>query len=219
MRGQLWLMIYIVQIPSWYGVPRRQHVTRPRVHLFQLTADISSMLGRLLALFLITPVLELALLIRLGEWIGFWPTIGIIVATGMAGTFLARREGLSVWRRFNERLGAGGLPGRELLDGVIILIAGALLITPGVLSDVAGLVGLIPATRGLIRRYVNRRIQRAVERGSVHVSFAGADLGTVSRGDRDGSAPTAPDAEQDLWEGEPRETPRHHDPEDARTRE
>lgn len=172
------------------------------------------MLGRLLALFLITPVVELALLIRLGEWIGFWPTIGIIIVTGLTGTFLAKREGLSVWKRFNERLSAGGLPGRELLDGVIILIAGALLITPGVLSDLVGFVGLIPVTRGFVRRYLNTRIQRAVERGSVSVSFAGFDFGSVSRGDRAGPSPTEPDGNQEQWEGAPRDTPSHRGPED-----
>ncbi|MEX0746965.1 MAG: FxsA family protein [Rhodothermales bacterium] len=131
------------------------------------------MFGRLLALFLLTPILELALLIQLGDLIGFWPTVGIIVVTGVSGTYLAKREGLSVWKSFNARLRAGGLPGTELIDGVIILIAAALLITPGVLTDVAGFIGLFPPTRAAIRRALEKRLQRAIEKGSVHVSFGG----------------------------------------------
>lgn len=129
------------------------------------------MLARLLLLFLITPVVELALLIKVGEIVGFWPTIGLILVTGITGSYLARREGLSVWRRLKARLEAGGLPGRELIDGVIILIAGAFLITPGVLTDLVGFLGLLPPTRALIRRYAMKRLERAVRQGTVHVSF------------------------------------------------
>lgn len=132
-----------------------------------------AMLGRLLILFLVTPVVELALLIQLGEYIGFWPTIGIILLTGLTGSYLAKREGLSVWRRFNERMKIGELPGKELLDGVIILMAGALLITPGVLTDVVGFIGLIPFTRSILRKHVNRRIQKGIERGSLRLGFGG----------------------------------------------
>lgn len=167
------------------------------------------MFGRLLALFLITPIVELALLIQLGNWIGFWPTIGIIAVTGVTGTYLAKREGVSAWRRFNDRLQRGDLPGRELLDGVIILVAGALLITPGVLTDVVGFIGLIPTTRRFVRGYINRRIQAAAQRGSVHFMFGGFDAGERSPSDpSDGSAQSDHVGDAD-WQGRPHERPGH----------
>lgn len=97
--------------------------------------------ARLFLLFLIVPAVELALLLQIGRWIGLWPTIGLIFATALAGSFLARREGMATWRAFRQRLAEGKLPGRELIDGVLILLAGALLITPGVLTDLLGLIG------------------------------------------------------------------------------
>lgn len=129
------------------------------------------MLGRLILLFLITPAVELALLIQVDALIGFWATVGLIVATGVAGSYLARREGLSTWSRLNQRLHVGDLPGKELVDGVIILVAGALLVTPGVLTDVVGLAGLLPPTRALLRRALIRRFQRKMQDGSIQVQF------------------------------------------------
>ena len=159
------------------------------------------MLARLLVLFLLTPIIELALLIQLGEYIGFWPTVGIIVLTGVTGTFLAKREGLAVWRKFNERLRRGELPGIELIDGVTILVAGALLITPGVLTDVAGLLGLFPPTRLLVRRIVERKLKKAVERGTLHVTLGGFEsYGTEFR-DKTG--------EPGGWSGKPKNVPGH----------
>lgn len=173
------------------------------------------MLGRLLALFLIVPVVELALLIQIGGWIGFWPTVGIIALTGLVGTYLARREGLAVWKRFNERLHAGGLPSRELLDGVIILVSGALLITPGVFSDIVGLIGLVPATRKLIRNYLNRRIRGAVERGTVATSIRGFSWGVSGSGTQTDAHGGAPESDSGNWQGNPRDMPHHRDPESS----
>ena len=165
------------------------------------------MFGRLLALFLIVPIVELAVLIQLGNLIGFWPTIGIIILTGITGTYLAKREGLSVWRRFNDRLRQGQLPGRELLDGVIILVAGALLITPGVLSDIVGLIGLVPATRSVLRRYLNARIQKASQQGSVLFTFGGSASFGGSSGDfgEFEAPPLTEDGSE--WQGQPRDRP------------
>ncbi len=129
------------------------------------------MIGRLVLLFLLTPALELGLLIQVDKLIGFWPTIGLIITTGIVGSYLARREGLNTWRRLNERLNAGDLPGKELIDGMIILVAGALLVTPGVLTDAIGFLGLLPPTRALIRRLIVRRFRSKVEEGSLQVQF------------------------------------------------
>ena len=96
------------------------------------------------------------LLIEVGEVIGFWPTIGLIILTGLLGSTLTRQQGLSVWTQFNNRLQRGELPGTELIDGLVILIAGALLLTPGILTDVVGFLGLLPLSRGVFRKYAQK---------------------------------------------------------------
>lgn len=154
-----------------------------------------AMFARILLLFLITPIVELALLIQIGAWIGFWPTVGIVVLTALVGSAMLRREGLAVWRRFNERLNAGGLPGTELVDGVIVLLAGALLITPGVISDLVGIFGLFPPSRALIRRFVMKKVRASLARGSSTAGFFA--FGSESTG------------EDDTWGGQPVDTPRY----------
>ncbi|MEO1479605.1 MAG: FxsA family protein [Bacteroidota bacterium] len=125
----------------------------------------SNLFGRLLLLFLIVPIVELFLLVWLGDRIGLGPTLLLIVVTALFGSFLAQREGLAAWRRFQARVAEGGLPGKELSDGLIILVSGALLLTPGVLTDVVGFLGLLPPTRALIRRSVAGRFKQSVKSG------------------------------------------------------
>ncbi len=167
------------------------------------------MLGRLLLLFLLTPAVELGLLIQVDRLIGFWPTIGLIVATGLAGSYLARREGLQTWRRLNERLTQGDLPGKELMDGVIILVSGALLVTPGVLTDAFGFLGLLPPTRAIIRRLLMRRFQSKVQEGSMQIQFG--FFGGAAPGPN--GSPTSESAPQsgNSWGGTSRKVPRHSD--------
>ncbi|MDX1438640.1 MAG: FxsA family protein [Rubricoccaceae bacterium] len=129
----------------------------------------SNWLGRLFALFLIVPILELVLLIQIGEWIGFWPTIGLIVLTAAVGSWLARREGWNAFRRFQQKLSTGGVPGREITDGLIILVSGALLLTPGIITDAVGFLGLLPPSRTLIRKQIEKRFQRSVRSGRTSV--------------------------------------------------
>ncbi|MFB6246976.1 MAG: FxsA family protein [Salinibacter sp.] len=171
------------------------------------------MLGRLLLLFLLTPAVELGLLIQVDRLIGFWPTIGLIVATGIAGSYLARREGLNTWRRLNERLNAGDLPGKELIDGVIILMAGALLVTPGVLTDAIGFLGLLSPTRALIRKLVMRRFRHKMEQGSLRVQFGffgGAAPGPNGPPPEDGPDGSG-SSPVDRWQGTARQVPSHGD--------
>lgn len=172
-----------------------------------------SMLGRLLLLFLLTPAVELGLLIQVDKLIGFGPTIGLIVATGIAGSYLARREGLNTWQRLNKRLQSGDLPGKELVDGVIILVAGALLVTPGVLTDVVGFIGLLPPTRALVRKVLMRRFQSKMEQGSMQVQFGifgGAGPGPNGDGPSRSSSDQA-DTKPDGWQGSGRRIPRHNE--------
>ncbi|MEM0963055.1 MAG: FxsA family protein, partial [Bacteroidota bacterium] len=118
------------------------------------------MFGRLLLLFLVVPLVDLSLLVTIGGEIGLWPTVGIVVLTAVAGSWLARREGLAAWNRVQQRLGTGGVPGPELIDGLIILLSGTLLLTPGFLTDVVGFLGLLPPSRALIRRWMRGRFER-----------------------------------------------------------
>lgn len=127
------------------------------------------MFGRLFALFVIVPVLDLVVLVWAGERMGFWPTVGLILLTALVGSWLAKREGMAAWGAVQRKLATGGLPGPELIDGLVILVAGALLLTPGFLTDIAGLLGLIPVTRTVARHALRSRFERAIESGQVRV--------------------------------------------------
>lgn len=170
-------------------------------------------LARLLALFLIMPVVELFLLLQFEEWTDQWTggyglivTLGLILLTGVTGGYLAKREGLSVWGRLKKQLDFGGLPGRELMDGAIILVSGALLVTPGVLTDFFGLAGLFPPTRALIRKVVMRRFERAVQSGTIESTFG---FGTTEWNDEGWDAYPDEGAPDASWEGEGRSVPHH----------
>jgi len=123
----------------------------------------------LLLLFVLLPAVELALLIEVGSRIGTVPTLGLIAATGVVGAALARRQGLHVLRRLQEETGGGRMPAGPLLDGAFILVAGALLVTPGILTDAFGFLCLVPPFRRLVKAWVRRRLERAVQEGRVHV--------------------------------------------------
>ena len=135
------------------------------------------MLGRLFALFVIVPVLDLIVLVWAGERMGFWPTVALILLTAAVGSWLAKREGLSAWQKVQRKLATGGLPGPELVDGLVILVAGALLLTPGFLTDLVGLLGLIPVTRAMLRKAITSRFKKGIESGSIRVVGGGAPLG------------------------------------------
>jgi UPF0716 protein FxsA len=123
---------------------------------------------RLLLLFTLFPLLELYLLIELGRRVGVAPTILLVVITGFCGVLLARAQGFRVLRRITGQLRQGMLPGDELLDGLAILIGAALLLTPGLISDTAGLMLLVPGSRGAVKQYLRRKLRRALEEGTLH---------------------------------------------------
>lgn len=129
------------------------------------------MLARLLFLFVAVPLLELVILIQLGRLIGLWPTLGIVAGTGVVGASLARSQGVRTWRAFQREVAAGRMPGREIFDGVAILAGGALLLTPGIVTDLAGFLLLVPATRALIRRRAARALERRIAEGSVRLGI------------------------------------------------
>jgi UPF0716 protein FxsA len=125
--------------------------------------------GRLALLFVLVPVIELMLLIRMGQWIGLWPTVAFVILTGWAGAFLAKLEGTRVLAQFQQELLAGRIPGPAILDGACVLVGGAFLLAPGVLTDVAGLALLFPPTRRLIQRWLRKRIERGIASGQIRV--------------------------------------------------
>jgi UPF0716 protein FxsA len=116
----------------------------------------------LVALFIAVPIVELAVIIQVGEAIGVWWTIVILIADSILGSLLMRSQGRAVWRRFNEALQAGRAPAREVADGVLVIFGGALLLTPGFVTDIFGLLFLLPPTRALIRRAFLRQAMRRI---------------------------------------------------------
>lgn len=132
-----------------------------------------TILGRLALLFVVVPLIELALLIRVGRWVGVWPTVGLVFLTGVLGALLARAEGLRTLWAFRRDLGRGRLPGQAILDGLSILVGGALLLTPGFLTDVAGFALLLPPTRRLLQKWGRRRMRSMVEDGSIRIVSTG----------------------------------------------
>jgi UPF0716 protein FxsA len=115
------------------------------------------MLPLLLLLFVAVPIIELAAILQVGSWIGFWPTLGLLVLDSILGSLLMRSQGRAVWRRFNDAVAAGRPPAREVIDGVLVIFGGALLLTPGFVTDIFGIAFLLPPTRAIIRRLLVRR--------------------------------------------------------------
>jgi UPF0716 protein FxsA len=111
----------------------------------------------LVLLFIVVPIAELALLIQVGQLIGVWWTIALLLADAVIGSMLLRLQSRAAWRRFNEALAAGRIPHREVIDGVLVIFGGVLLLTPGFITDIFGLVFLFPPTRVLLRGLLVRR--------------------------------------------------------------
>lgn len=132
-----------------------------------------NLLGRLALLFVVVPVLELVLLIQVGQWVGLLPTLLLVIFTGVTGAWLARAEGVRVFFKFQKELAEGRLPGQALLDGLSVLVGGAFLLTPGILTDVAGFALLLPFTRRWIQRGVRTRLESGIREGTIRVVSMG----------------------------------------------
>ena len=111
----------------------------------------------LFVLFIVAPIAELYTIIRMSGAIGFFNTLWLMIAVGFIGSWLVKREGMRAWKRLNQAVAQGKVPTKEMIDGVLILGAGALLLTPGFLSDVFGILMLIPVTRAAFRQYLVKR--------------------------------------------------------------
>lgn len=111
----------------------------------------------LLALFVIVPILEIYVIIQVGQAIGALWTIALLIVDSIAGSLLMKSQGRASWRRFQVALAEGRMPAREVLDGVLVVFGGAFLLTPGFCSDILGAFLLLPPTRALVRRVLIRR--------------------------------------------------------------
>jgi UPF0716 protein FxsA len=150
-----------------------------------------STLSRLALLFVGIPLLELFILIQVGQMVGLWPTIGLVVVTGFLGAALARAEGLKTLWRLQGELAQGRLPGGALLDGFAILVGGALLLTPGILTDVVGFSFLLPFTRKALLKRVQRSLEAQLQAGTIRVTQVSGLGGGASFG-WGGPAPWGP---------------------------
>jgi UPF0716 protein FxsA len=153
----------------------------------------------LILLFIVVPIAELYVIIQVGQEIGVLWTIALLIADSVLGSMLMRSQGRAAWRRFNAAIAEGRVPAREVLDGVLVIFGGALLLTPGFITDVFGLIFLLPPTRAIVRRLLTRS---ALGR----FRFVVAAPGSAARFRR---RPADPDPDYDV-EGTAREVdPRH----------
>lgn len=133
------------------------------------------MFGKLFLLFTVLPLVDLYLLLKIGDVIGGLATLALVLVTGALGAMLARAEGVRVLRAFQDAMSRGVMPRDGVLSGALLLLGGALLITPGVLTDLLGLLLLVPVTRRWIATLLAARMQRAIELGSIRVVHARFD--------------------------------------------
>ena len=129
------------------------------------------MLGKLFLLFAVIPVAEIYVLVSVGGAIGVLPTVALVLLTALAGAHLARMQGLAVMMRIRENLAQGFMPAEELLDGLLIFLAGMTLLAPGFLTDIMGLLILLPATRNIFKRWLRKKFDEWRQNPNVHITF------------------------------------------------
>ena len=150
----------------------------------------------LVILFIVVPIAELYVIIQVGAAIGVLPTLALLLADALLGSLLLRHQGRGAWRRFNAAIAERRFPGREAADGLMIAVGGTLLLAPGFLTDIVGLILLIPPTRAILRRllkgYVGRRFVVATVGGAMprqdrrHYDFDATAEEVPTNGDGDG---------------------------------
>jgi len=165
----------------------------------------------LFILFVLVPALELYLLIEIGTVIGAWNTFLLILATGLLGSWLAKTQGLATWRSMNQRFNQGQIPGKELMDGAIILVCAALLLTPGVLTDAIGLAGLIPVTRSIFRNTLtslfkaNPAVRVSFGAGNAYNSYRESNIDSDADDSQSKTTDSGP-----ILSGSPKSRPTHN---------
>jgi UPF0716 protein FxsA len=164
----------------------------------------------LVLLFILLPIAEIYVIIKVGEAIGVWPTIALLILDGFLGAALLRHQGRAAWRRFNEALAAGRVPAREVFDGAMVIVGGAFLLAPGFITDVIGLLLLIPLSRAMFRgiatklalgraAFAVRTVRFGSKAHESYRSYRGARSDGPERSyDYEGSAREVPDNEREL---------------------
>ncbi len=127
------------------------------------------MFFKLLLLFTLGPLLEIYLLIEVGRIIGTMETILLIIFTGVVGAAMARSQGTIILKRLKRNLSEGEMPGEEILNGLCVLLGGALLVTPGLVSDLCGFILIIPYFRQLVKKYIKSKLKRMLQEGNVRI--------------------------------------------------
>ena len=125
------------------------------------------MFARLLFLFVVVPFVELYILIELGTRIGAMPTLGIVIITGIVGAALAKQQGFAVLRRIQTEMASMQMPGDAMFDGVLVLVGGILLMTPGILTDITGFLLLIPFSRDQFKFHIKNWVSRKIQSGEI----------------------------------------------------
>ena len=120
-------------------------------------------------LIIVLPAMEIAVLLLSGHLIGVWFTLLLILVAGALGLFLAKRQGMETWRKAQEQMQYGYMPGNEIIDGICILIGGVFLVLPGLISDVVGIILLLPFTRNILKPFVIRFIMNRMNRGKATI--------------------------------------------------
>jgi UPF0716 protein FxsA len=171
-------------------------------------------LGKLLLLFTVLPVVELYLLISIGQAVGSGPTVALVLVTGLLGAWLAKREGGRVLRSWQESMARGQAPKEGVIASVLVLVGGVLLVTPGVVTDVTGLLLLVPWTRRLAADVIRTRLERrfAVQSFVADPSLFGMDM------DMDMAAPRGSVIDVDVVEAPAADARREGDPAEPRSR-
>jgi UPF0716 protein FxsA len=137
----------------------------------------------LVLIFIIVPLAELYVIIQVGGAIGIWPTLALLIADSILGVWLLRSQGRTAWARFNRALAEGRVPAAEVFDGAMVILGGAFLLTPGFITDIIGIVLLVPPTRAIVRRLSAGLAKR-------RMSFGWTVMGTgAGGGQRTGPGP------------------------------
>jgi len=137
------------------------------------------MFAQLLLLFIVVPLIEVLILIKLGSQFGFWPTIFLVIGTGILGAYLAKIYGLTIWSKIQDDLRAGQMPADKLVDGLLILIGGVVLLTPGLLTDILGFMLLIPFTREFFKRFAKSKFKTMSEGQATTIHWKGTEYKNI----------------------------------------
>lgn len=120
----------------------------------------------ILLLLIIVPAAEIGVFLIAGNWIGVWPTVAIILLTGILGAYLAKKQGLEALKKAQEQLKYGQMPGNAILDGICILTGGIMLLTPGFITDAAGFLLLAPPSKSFVKRLIINGIRKWMEKNT-----------------------------------------------------